>query len=99
MNKPAHEALHILHLQDEAVKRLPVHRPLIGLDTSEIEELAEKISDNEKSFVQKMKKRKTTSKLRTLEEVTLKEVKEAEAKLSVERMVEASLKSLRIVTL
>jgi thiamine biosynthesis protein ThiI len=99
LNKPAHEALHILRLQDAAVARLPVHRPLIGLDTSEIEELAEKISANEKSLVQKMKKRKTIPKLRVLKGVTLKEVKEAEAKLPVERMVEASLKSLRIITL
>lgn len=99
LNKPTHEALHILRLQDEAVTRLPVHRPLTGLDKNEIEELAEKISANEKSLAQKMKKPKTISKLRALKEVTLKEVKEAEAKLPVERMVEASLKSLRIVTL
>jgi len=89
--EPAGEALHVLSLQDEAAKHLPVHRPLIGLDASEINELARKIGTFENYSVQRIKKREKV--------IKLKEVKEVEARLNMDEMVEASLKSLRIIYL
>jgi thiamine biosynthesis protein ThiI len=97
-NEPASEALHVLSLQDEAAKHFPVYRPLIGLDTVEIDELARKIGTFKISSVRRMKKRETTPK-QSGKIIKLKEVKEAEAKLNTDEMVEASLKSLRIIYL
>jgi len=90
-NEPAGEALHVLSLQDEAAKQFPVYRPLIGLYTTEIDELARKIGTFENSSGRRIKKREKI--------IKLKEVKEAEARLNMDEMVEASLKSLRIIYL
>jgi len=92
--EPAGEALHVLSLQDEVAKHLPVYRPLIGLDAYEIDELARKIRTFKISSGRRMKKREKTPKI-----IKLKEVKEAEARLNMDEMVEASLKSLRIMYL
>jgi len=89
--------LHVIHLEEEAANRFPIHRPLIGLDASEILGLAEKIRTQEESSISTKEKRKVTSKL-LLGKVTLEQVKDAEAKLPIERMVEASVKSLRTIT-
>jgi len=94
----AAEKLHIFSLQDEALKSFPVHRPLIGFDTNEIEELARKIGVFEICSVRRMKKGEATSG-KSLEVVNLYEVKEAEAKLNVEAMVKGSFESLRVVNL
>jgi thiamine biosynthesis protein ThiI len=94
LNKPASEALHVLSLQDEAAKHFPVYRPLTGLDASEIDDLARKIGTFELSSGQKMKKSEATREI-----IKLKEVKEAELRLNMDEMVEASLKSLRTIYL
>jgi len=97
-NEQAEKALHALSLQDEAAKHFPVHRPLIGLDATEIDDLARKIGTFEISPMQRMKKRETTPK-KSLKIIKLKEVEEVEARLNIEEMMEASLKSLRIIYL
>jgi len=97
-DEPEGEALHVLSLQDEAAKNFPIHRPLVGLDAVEIEELAQKIGTCEISSVRRMKKRETTPK-QPLKIIKLKEVKKAEARLNTDAMVEASLKSLRVIYL
>jgi len=97
-NEQAEKALHVLSLQDEAAKHFPVYRPLIGLDASEIDELARKIGTFKISSARRMKKREVTSK-QSEKIIKLEEVKEAEARLNTDEMVEASLKSLRIIYL
>ena len=97
-NEPAGEALHALSLQDEAAKHFPIYRPLIGLDALEIDELARKIGTFKISSVRRMKKSEATSK-QSEKIIKLKEIKEAEARLNTDEMVEASLKSLRIISL
>jgi len=98
-NEPAGDALHVLNLQDEAAKNFPIHRPLVGLETVEIQELARKIGTCKISSVRRMKKRETTPK-QPLKITRLKEVKEAaRARLNTDEMVEASLKSLRVIYL
>jgi len=94
-NESAGQKLHILSLQDEAAKTLPIHRPLIGLDTIEIEELARKIGTYEISSLQRIQKRERPPK-QPLKIIRLQEIKEAEARLKTDEMVEASLKSLSI---
>jgi len=90
-NLPANEALHVLSLQDKAAKHFPIYRPLIGLDASEIEELARKIGLSKVSAIKRIKKHAKTPKI-----ISLKEVKKAEARLNTDKMVETSLKSLKI---
>jgi len=97
-NEPASEALHFLSLQDEAAKYFPVYRPLIGLDAPEIDELARKIGTFETSSVRRMKKREAIPK-QSVKIIKLKEIREAEARLNIDEMMEASLKSLRIIYL
>jgi thiamine biosynthesis protein ThiI len=97
-NKPASKALHVLSLQDEAAKHFPVYRPCLGLDTLEIDELAQKIGAFETSSIRRMKKRETIPK-QSEKIIKLKEIKEAEARLNTDEMVEASLNSLRIMYL
>jgi len=98
INESAGQALHVLSLEDEAAKHSPVHRPLICLEATEIEELARKIGIYKISSVRRMKKRGTTS-TQPYKTIKLEEIKEAEARLNIEEMVKASLKSLRIIHL
>jgi len=95
VNEPAGQTLHVLSLQDEAAKQFPIHRPMIGLDAAEIEELARKIGTCKISSVRRMKKREKTLK-QPHKIINLEEIKEAEAKLITNELVEASLRSLRI---
>jgi thiamine biosynthesis protein ThiI len=98
LNQIAGKKLHILNLQDEAAEQLPIHRPLIGLDTTDIEELAKRIGIHEVSSLRKTKKRGLTPK-RSLRKIRLEDVKEAEATLNVSEIVEAAVKSLKIIEL
>jgi thiamine biosynthesis protein ThiI len=94
--KPAKEKLHLFRLFDEAVSCFPVHRPLVGLDASEIAEIAQKIGASRK-FPIKGKRQKTP--LASAEKISLEAVKDAEAKLNVDDLVESSLESLRTISL
>jgi len=94
--KPAGEKLHLFRLYDEAASCLPIHRPIIGLDAPEIKEVAEKIGISWKLLVEG-KRQKTP--LVSVGKISLKAVKDAEAKLNVAEMVESSLESLRTVSL
>jgi thiamine biosynthesis protein ThiI len=94
--KPAEEKLHLFRLYDEAASCLPIHRPIIGLDATEIEELVERIGISRKlSAGDKRQKVPLVSGGK----ISLKAVKDAEAKLNVDGMVESTLKSLRTVSL
>jgi thiamine biosynthesis protein ThiI len=94
--KPAGEKLYLFRLYDEAVSRLPIHRPVIGLDAHEIEELAERIGVSRKLSV-RGKRQKVP--LGSAGRISLKAVKDAEAKLNADDMVESSLESLRTISL
>jgi thiamine biosynthesis protein ThiI len=94
--KPAEEKLHLFRLCDEAVSCLPIHRPIIGLDVPEIEELAERIGISRKLSVEGKRQK---APLGSTGQISLKAVKDAEAKLNVDGMVESSLESLRTVSL
>jgi len=94
--KPAGEKLHFFRICDEAATRLPIHRPLIGLDAPEIEELAERIGVSGKISVERKRQKVPRISIRG---ISLKTVKDAEAKLDVNKMVELSLESLRTVSL
>jgi len=94
--KPAEEKLHLFRLYDEAASCLPIHRPIIGLDVPEIEELAERIGISRKLSVEGKRQK---APLGSTGQISLKAVKDAEAKLNVDGMVESSLESLRTVSL
>jgi thiamine biosynthesis protein ThiI len=96
LSKPAGEKLHFFRLCDEAASCLPIHRPLIGLDAREIEELAQKIGVSKKISVEGKRQK---APLISVGKASLKAVKAAEAKLNVADFVESSLESLRTVTL
>jgi len=97
INKGEGKALHLLTLQDEAAKHFPIHRPLLGLEDAEIKELARKIGVCEISSSRKVEKTETP--FRASKTIKLKEVKEAEARLNVDEILEALLKSLRTINL
>lgn len=97
VGEQASQTLHNLRVLNEAVKRYPVHRPLFGFDKAETERLARKIGTYEPS-AHKVKgctavPRKPTTRAK------LQEVKAEEERLNIEEMVEASVKSLRIINM
>jgi thiamine biosynthesis protein ThiI len=96
LQKHAKEKLRLFRLYDEAVSCIPIHRPLIGLDEPEIEELAQRIGISSK-FSVKGKRQKAAHV--SVEKISLEAVKNAEAKLSIDNLIESSLESLRTVSL
>jgi adenylyl- and sulfurtransferase ThiI len=94
--KPAKEKIHLFSIYDEAVSCIPIHRPLIGLDESEIEELAQRIGVSGKFSV---KGKRQKGPLVSTGKASLEAVKSAEAKLNVDGMVDLSLESLRTIAL
>jgi len=89
--------LHDLNLLSQTAKRYPVHRPLLGFDKQEIEELASKIGIGPPLAEKKRVCAVTSTKPKTM--TKLQEIIEAEKKLNVEEMVEKSMKSLRVISL
>jgi thiamine biosynthesis protein ThiI len=96
LNEPAGEALHVLRLQDEAAKNFPVYRPLIGLDTPEIEELARKIGMHD-AAAQKVEKGKVALKKHVA--ISTDEVSRAEKKLNIDELVKESLETIKTLSL
>jgi len=94
---PENLALHDLNLLSQATKQYPIHRPLLGLETQEIEDLAKKIgfppsmAEKKKLCLVMSTKPKTTTKLQ--------EIIEAEKKLNVEDMIDRSMKLLKVMNL
>ncbi|RLI39949.1 tRNA 4-thiouridine(8) synthase ThiI [Candidatus Bathyarchaeota archaeon] len=97
MEKPVSQTLRKLRLLDSALTKYPVHRPLLGFEKSEREQIARRISTYEAS-IQKVKE--YTAALRKPVNVAKpQEVAEAEEALNIKKMVERSVKSLNIVDL
>jgi len=97
IGEQASQTLHNLRVLDEAVLEYPVYRPLLGFDKTETEGLARKIGTYEisgwKAKGCTAVPQKPTTKAR------LDEVKDAEAKLKIEEIIENVIKSLEDVRL
>jgi len=89
--------LHDLNQLSQAVKQYPIHRPLLGFDKQEIEELATKIGI--RSQIAEKKKTCTVMPTKPKTVTELQEIIEAEKKLDVEEMIDRSMKSLKVVNL
>lgn len=89
--------LHDLNQLSQAVKQYSIHRPLLGFDKQEIEELAKKIG----ICPQIAKKKKTCMTMSTKPKTAteLLEIIEAEEKLDIEEMIERTMKSSKVVIL
>lgn len=89
--------LHDLNLLSQAATQYPVHRPLLGFDRQETEELATKIG----ICSSVAEKRKVCAVMSTRHNTVtkLQEIIEAEKKLNVEKMIEQSMKSLKVISL
>ena len=89
--------LHDLNLLSQAAIQYPIHRPLLGFNKQEIEELATKIGicpllvEKKKVCVVMSTKPKTVT--------NLQEIIKAEKKLKVEGMIDQSMKLLKVISL
>ncbi len=84
-----------LGVLNEAVKRYPIHRPLLGFDMAEIEKTARKIGTHE---ISSRKTNGCTAFPRNPATMAkLEEVKEAEENLNVDEMIERSIEYVKIV--
>ncbi|MDH5450300.1 MAG: tRNA 4-thiouridine(8) synthase ThiI [Candidatus Bathyarchaeota archaeon] len=93
IGEQASQTLHNLRVLDEAVQNYPVHRPLLGFDKVETDRLARKIGTYDISSWKAQGctavPKKPTTKAR------LEEVKAAEEKLNVKKIIKNAVKSLR----
>jgi len=94
---PESLTLHDLNLLTQAAEQYPIHRPLLGFDKQEVEELATKIGICPPSAEEKKVCAVISTKPKTV--TKLQEIIEAEKKLSVEEIVNRSLKSLNVISL
>ena len=97
IGEQASQTLRNLRVLSSAVTKYPIHRPLLGFDKTETQQIARRIGTYEAS-IQKAKgciafARKPTTKAKP------HEVAEAEKMLDIGEMVERSAKSLKIVNL
>jgi thiamine biosynthesis protein ThiI len=96
IGEQASQTLHNLRVLDEAAAKYPVHRPLLGFNKVETEELAKKIGTFEIST------RKITGcgavPARPATKAKLEIVKKAERELDIEGMADASARAAKIVT-
>jgi len=95
LGKKATQTLHAFRIQDEAVREYPVHRPLIGLDTKDIKEIAQRIS-LEKTNLREVKNKKAIKKTQTTA-INLEDIKQIEKEQSIEQIAEDALKSINIL--
>ncbi|MGD9130686.1 MAG: tRNA uracil 4-sulfurtransferase ThiI [Candidatus Bathyarchaeota archaeon] len=97
IGEQASQTLTNLRVLSAAVKEYPVHRPLLGFDKAETEALARKIGTYEVSSTKAAACGAVPYQPST--KAKLDDVIKAEEKLDIERMVEMSLKSIKIVEL
>jgi len=98
IGKPKSLTLLDLNMLSQAANQYPVHRPLLGFDRQEIEELATKIGVCP-PLTKKRKKICSVASARPKTVTKLGKIIEAEKKLNVEKMIERSMKSLKAITL
>jgi len=97
IGEQASQTLSNLRILSQAVKNYPIHRPLLGLEKTEIEELARKIGTYEISA--RPAKNCTAAPKRPATRTNLKRVLEAEDKLDVDAMVDRSVRNAEILDL
>ena len=97
IGEQASQTLTNLRVLSAAVKEYPVHRPLLGFDKAETEALARKIGTYR--FSSEKAGACTAVPYQPSTKAKLDDVIKAEEKLDIERMVEMSLKSIKIVEL
>jgi thiamine biosynthesis protein ThiI len=95
IGEQASQTLHNLRVLNEAAVNHPIHRPLLGFDKVETEELARKIGTFEISI--RKAKRCSAAPNRPATKAKLEAVKQAEQKLDIGRMVEESVKAAKIL--
>ena len=97
IGEQASQTLPNLRVLSEAVKKYPIHRPILGFDKAETERMARKID------AYKVSSKKVTgcgaAPRRPATMAKLEEVVEAEGRLNLQEMVERSIKSIKIVNL
>lgn len=94
---PENLTIHDLNLLSQAIKQYPIHRPLLGFDKHEIEELATKIGICPP--LAKKKKVCAVMSTRPIAAAKSQEIIKAEKKLNIEEMINKSMKSLKIISL
>ena len=94
IGEQASQTIHNLRVINEAATRYPIHRPLLGFDKTETENIARKIGTFEISTQRARSCTAAPSKPAT--KAKLQKIKEAEGKLDIERMVEESVKAAKI---
>jgi len=97
IEEPASQTLRKLRVLDSALTKYPVHRPLLGFEKAEREQMARRIGTYEVSI--QMVKGCTTALGKPVAGVKLQEVADAEKALNIEEMVERSVETLKIVNL
>jgi thiamine biosynthesis protein ThiI len=96
IGEQASQTLHNLRVLNEAAVDYPIHRPLLGFDKRETEELARKIGAFEISIRKTRGCNAVPKKPAT--KARLEAVKEAERKLDIARMVEESVRAAEVLT-
>jgi thiamine biosynthesis protein ThiI len=86
---------HNFRLEDEAVKNYPLHRPLLGLATHEIEQLTQRLKILETSALRKTKKKTVSKKRKQVSKASLEDIKRAEEKLNIDEFVKRSMKTIK----
>ena len=97
IGEQASQTMHNLFAIDEAATRYPIHRPLLGFDKLETEAIARKIGSFEISIMKA--KGCTAAPSMPATQARLNAVKDAEAKLDMNAMVESALQSAQVLDL
>jgi thiamine biosynthesis protein ThiI len=97
LGEQASQTLRNLRVLTSAAKKYPIHRPLLGFDKTETEELARKIGTYEISTQET--KGCTAAPSKPATSADIQEVTEAEKKLDIEKMIEESYKTLKTIDL
>jgi len=97
IEEPAGQTLQKLRVLDSALTKYPVHRPVLGFEKAEREQMACRIGTYEASI--QTAKACTAVSGKSVTRVKPQEVVEAEESLNIEGMVERSVELLKIVDL
>ena len=95
IGEQASQTLHNLRVLNEAAVDYPIHRPLLGFDKRETEELARKIGTFEISI--RKSRGCSAAPKKPATKARLEAVKEAERELDIARMVEESVRAAEVL--
>ncbi len=97
LGEQASQTLRNLRVLTSAATKYPIHRPLLGFDKTETEELARKIGTYEISIQEA--KGCTAAPNKPATSADLQEVMDAEKKLDIQKMIEESYQTLKTIEL